>query len=69
MAKFEKGQRVSFVGDAAKGTKAKGTVMQFVDRVAQYEIHSDLGSVLHLPEEALTRESGGGRAKDKDDDE
>lgn len=54
MAKLEKGTRVSFVGDAAAGTKAKGTVMQFVERVAQYEIHTDLGSIIHLPEEALS---------------
>jgi hypothetical protein len=50
MAKLEKGQRVSFVGDPAVGNKAKGTVMQFVDRIGQYEIHTDLGSVIHLPE-------------------
>jgi len=58
MARLEKGTRVSFVGDAAAGTRAKGTVMQFVERVAQYEIHTDLGSVLHLPEEALKAEKG-----------
>jgi len=58
MARLEKGTRVSFVGDAAAGTRAKGTVMQFVERVAQYEIHTDLGSVLHLPEEALKVEKG-----------
>lgn len=53
MAKFEKGTRVSFVGDAAADTEAKGTVMQFVDRIAKYEVHTDLGSVIHLSEEEL----------------
>lgn len=56
--KFQKGDRVSFVGDAAAGTTAKGTVMQFVDRIAQYEIHTDLGSVIHLSEEALEKARG-----------
>lgn len=53
MAGLEKGQRVQFVGDPLSGTKAKGTVMQQSHVAAglpQYEIHTDLGSVIHLPE-------------------
>lgn len=51
MARLTKGTRVQFVGDPAAGTKAKGTVMQYVETIGQYEIHTDLGSVIHLPEE------------------
>lgn len=53
MANLEKGQRVSFVGDPSTGKKALGTVMQQSHTqggIPQYEIHTDLGSVIHLPE-------------------
>lgn len=53
MANLEKGQRVQFVGDPKSGTKAKGTVMQQSHHalgIPHYEIHTDLGSVIHLPE-------------------
>lgn len=57
--KFQKGDRVSFVGDPVAGTTAKGTVMQFVEKAGQYEIHTDLGSVIHLAEEKLEKSRGG----------
>lgn len=53
MSNLEKGTRVNFVGDPKTGTKAKGTVMQqshHAHGVPYYEIHTDLGSVIHLPE-------------------
>lgn len=53
MATLEKGTRVQFVGDPKTGAKAKGTVMQqshHAGGIPQYEIHTDLGSVIHLPE-------------------
>ncbi len=56
--KFQKGDRVSFVGDAAAGTTARGTVQQFIEKAGQYEIHTDLGSVIHLSEEALEKVKG-----------
>jgi len=72
MPRLEKGQRVSFIGDPAKGNKEKGTVMQHVDRIGQYEIHTDRGSVIHLPETDSqgnkVLELVGGRAKDDDKD-
>jgi hypothetical protein len=53
MATLEKGTRVSFVGDPKDGSKAMGTVMQASHQaggVQMYEIHTDRGSVIHLPE-------------------
>lgn len=53
MSNLLKGDRVQFVGDPKAGTKVKGTVMQgshMAGGVQQYEIHTDLGSVIHLPE-------------------
>lgn len=68
MPKFEKGDRVSFVGDPAKDTKAKGTVMQFIaGTFNKYEVHTDRGGVLHLSEGELTA-AGDGKKKDKDDE-
>jgi len=56
MAKFGKGDRVAFVGDPATGSKAKGTVMQFIPApLNKYEVHTDLGSVLHFSEDQLEK--------------
>lgn len=55
MADLRKGDRVSFVGDAAAGTKAKGTVQQYVEKSQSYEVHTDLGSVVHLRGEQLEK--------------
>lgn len=67
MEKFGKGDRVSFVGDPVAGTRVKGTVMQFVQRVSQYEIHTDVGSILHLAEADLKAEKNSKGKDDKDE--
>ena len=73
MAKLEKGDRVQFVGDPTSGKKAKGTVMQashMAHGVQNYEIHTDLGTVLHMPEvdhQGNTILEKIGKAKDKDE--
>lgn len=50
---LQKGTRVQFVGDPKTGAKAKGTVMQQSHTqggLPHYEVHTDLGTVLHFPE-------------------
>lgn len=68
MPKFQKGDRVSFVGDPASGDEAQGTVMQFLSGTFnKYEVHTDRGGVLHLAEDELeaaepeTRSKKGGK--------
>lgn len=54
MPKFQKGDRVSFVGDPASGDTTEGTVMQFLPGTFnKYEVHADRGGVLHLAENEL----------------
>lgn len=65
MPKFQKGDRVSFVGDPASGDKTKGTVMQFLSGTFnKYEVHTDRGGVLHLAEDELEPAGKSKKAED-----